>query len=558
MKRRAPPRKRRDEAPQPTPKRPKGRLVTVEDGVRLSESRLWDLQRAFFARQDPGAWSRGPVPSYVTSNAFIARAAARVVGGFLDDVRAGRLGPIDPRAPIHALELGAGSGRFAYGVLRQLEAGAAADPRAEPRVRYVITDFDPAPVQALRQHERLRPFVKSGLLDFGVLDLEAPGPVTLLESGEVLQPSARGNPLAVLANYVLDGVRTDAFEVRDGQLFESRVRLRCPEGVNPRVPGSLRRLIVSFARAPLPESPFGDAEWDALLRDVAAQLPDSHFLFPASALRLLRHLRGVGGGRLLLLAADRGHVHREALEGIGEPQVVRHGSVSLDVNFHVLAEHARATGGAALLPAHHPTHLATVGLLWGCPRPDASRTGAAYREHYQAGGPEDLYLVKEAVERHAQRLDVEHGLAWLRLCAWDPEVFLACAPAFLERVDDAEDLERPDLLGAARRVREAYFPLRGDPDVHLALAELMQALDALPEAAELCEESLRLHGRKPEALHRLATCLVGLHRRPAARALLDEALALAPDFRDARVMRATLAADSRRRGASQRGRKRKT
>lgn len=542
--------KRPAEAPDPPQKRPKGRLVTVEEGVRLSESSLWDLQRAFFVKQDPGAWSRGRVPSYVTSNAFIARAAARVIGGFLDDCEGGRLGAIDGRGPIHVLELGAGSGRFAYGVLRGLGARASVASRSGPSVRYVVTDFDPAPVQALRENARLQPFVKSGLLDFAVLDVEAPGPVKLIESGETLRPSPGGNPIVALANYVLDGIHTDAFQVRGGELFESRVRLQCPKGVDPRDPACLPRLVVSFQPAPLGLSPCGDAELDGLLHDVAVRLADGHFLFSAPALRFLRHLRSVGGGRLLFLAADRGHVHEDSLRGLDAPQIMRHGSVSLDVNFHVLAEHARASGGIALLPAHHPTHLATVGLLWGCSRTDVSRTSEAYREHFEAAGPEDLYLLKETIEQHAKGLDVERGLAWLRVSAWDPEVFLGCAPTFLEHVDEAAPTVRLDLLDACRRVREAYFAIAGDLDVPLALAELLQVLDVLPEAAELCEESLRLHGRTPETLHRLATCLSGLQRLPEARALLDEALSLAPGFEAARAMKVALAADLRRRGGA--------
>jgi tetratricopeptide (TPR) repeat protein len=540
------PRKRPAEAPDPPQKEPRGRLVTVEEGVRLSASCIWDLQRAFFAQQDPRAWSRGRVPSYVTSNAFMARAATRVVGGFLEDAAAGRLGPIDPRSPLHVLELGAGSGRFAYGVLRELAARTRSAARPGPEARYVITDFHPGPLQALRSNPRFQLFVKRGLLDFAVVDAEAPGDVALLESGETLRASRGANPLVAVANYVLDGIRADAFEVRDGVLFENLVRIRCPPQVDPKDPASLPRLLVSFAPAPLGSSPCGDPELDALLRSLAARLPDGAFLFPTSALRLARHLRSLGGGRLLFLAADRGHVHEAALHGLDAPVLMRHGSVSLDVNFHALAAQARASEGLALLPPHHPTHLATIGLLWGCADADASRAARAYREHFASGGPEDLYLLKETIERAPGRLDIEHGLAWLRASAMDPEVFLSCAPGFLDGVDEAGPTVREDLLDAARRVCEAYFPVAGDADVLLALAELLQALDALPEAAALCEESLRLHGRNPENLHRLATCVVGLGRAGEAKALLDEALALAPRYEPARAMRRTLAGGPRR------------
>jgi hypothetical protein len=518
--------------------------VVVEDGVRLSESSLWDLQRAFFARQDPTAWSAGRVPSYITSNAFMARAAAQVVLGFLDDCREGRLGTVGPRADV--LELGAGSGRFAYGVLRELERRLATAPEGTPRVRYVLTDLDQAPLDALRANPRLARFVASGMLDFAVLDAEAEGspPLRLMESGENL---SGGGPLVVLANYVFDGIRTDAFEVRDGVLLESRLRLACPEGLDPKDPASLPKLVTTFEPEPAADAPYGDPEWDALLQGYAARLSDGHLLVPIATLRLLRRLRAMAGGRLLVLASDRGHVHEAALLGLEPPHLARHGSFSLDVNFDALARHAAATGGHALLPTHHPAHLATVGLLWGAREP--GRAAQAYADAFDHGGPEDLYLLKKTLERQTERLDVERALAWLRLSAHDSEVFLRCAPTLLAGLDAAPPTLRLDVLDAARRAHEAFFPTGERGDVAFVLGELFQALDAVPEAEVLFEESARLHGRTAQTLHRLALCASALHRLPDALALVEEALRVEPDFEMARAMRIALQAELKRRPA---------
>ena len=532
----------REEAPDPRPTGRPGPLVVVEDGVRLSESRVWGLQRAFFAAQDPAEWSRSRVPSYVTSNAFIARAAARVVLGFLDDAREGRLGPVPPRVDV--LELGAGSGRFAHGVLRELERRLSTLPEGTPRPRFVLTEFDEAPLRALRANPRLARFAAKGLLDFAVFDAEGEGPVRLLESGDVL-PARGSAPLVVLANYVFDGIRTDVFQVSEGQLLESRLRLACPAALDPSDPACLPKLVTTFEPAPAEEAPYGDPEWDALLRAHAERLSEGHFLFPIATLRLLRRLRAMSGGRLLVLASDRGHVHEAALLGLEEPYLARHGSFSLDVNFHALAQHAHASGGHALLPSHHPAHLATVGLVWGLPV--GSRAAQAYLEAFDEGGPEDLYLLKKTLERQTERLDVERALAWLRLAAWDTEVFLRCAPTLLAGLDAAPPTLRLDLLDAARRVDEALYPIGEREDAAFVLGEILQALDAVPEAERLFLESARLHGRTAQTLHRLALCASAQHRLPEALALVEEALRVEPGFEMGRAMRIALQAEGRRR-----------
>lgn len=539
----------REEAPDPRPTGKTGPMVVVEDGLRLSASRLWRLQRAFFAQTDPRAWAKSRVPSYITSNAFMARAVARVVGAFLEDVAAGRLGAFDASQPVHVVELGAGSGRFAYGALRELAAHQQSAARAGVRVRYVLTDLAPAGVAALREEPRFARFVEAGLLDFAVFDAEAPGDVRLLVSGEMLRAGKQANPLVVVANYFFDGIPADLFEVRGGLLRESHVRLTCPEGADPESPSTLGRFGVSFEPGPVAAAPYDDPALDALVVGLGERLAEGHFLFPVAGLRLLRHLRAMGAGRLLLLAADRGHVHEDSLLALDPPHLERHGSFSLDVNFHALALEAAATRGLAMLPAHHPTHLATTAFLWGARDAETTRTREAFERELAAGGPEDLFVLKGALQRQKDRLDVERALAWLRTSAWDPEVFHILAPTLLAAIPAAHPTVRLDVLDATRRAREAYYPIGEERDIPYALGELLDALDALPEAERAYEDSLTLYGPMPDTLHRLAGCALALHRHEDALARLEEALALDPAHDGARAMRVTVLAEMRRRPA---------
>lgn len=521
--------------------------VVVEDGIRLSASRLWRLQREFFARTDPAAWSASRVPSYVTTNAFVARAMARMVAAFLEDVAAGRLGVFDARRPIHIVELGAGSGRFAYGFLRELETRLGGLARAGVDARYVVTDLAAAPIEVLRRNPRFAPFVKSGLVEFAVFDAEAHDPIRLAGSGDVIEPARGANPLVAIANYFFDGIPADVFEVQGGVVRESHLRLSAPEGVDPDDPASLGRFATTFEPGPVAVAPYEDAELDALVASLGSRLAEGHFLFPVASLRLLRHLRACGGGRLLVLAADRGHVHEEALLGLEPPHLERHGSFSLDVNFHALAEHARATGGHAMLPAHHPSHLATVGLLWGAQAAQRTRTHEAFDDALDAGGPEDFYVLKRTLERQKDRLDVERALAWIRASAWDGEVFHICVPAILAQIDAAPPGQRLDLLDAARRVRERYYPIGEERDVPFALGQLFDALDALPEAMASYRESMSLRGESADTLHRLAVCASSLHHLEEALAYVERALSIDPTYEPARAMRVALGADLRRR-----------
>src|SRR5690242_11625574 len=87
-----------------------GPLFEVETRQRLSRSILWKLQRSYFHRAGIEAWRGAAVPHYVTNNPALAHAYAEVFLGFLRDARA----ELDPAEPVTIVELGAGSGRFAY------------------------------------------------------------------------------------------------------------------------------------------------------------------------------------------------------------------------------------------------------------------------------------------------------------------------------------------------------------------------------------------------------------------------------------------------------------
>src|SRR5262245_21134100 len=96
-----------------------GPQYVLEGPRRLSESIVWRLQREFYTRVGPEAWKPKGVPSFVTNNAFIARAYARVAVALLRDLL--RTGTLDARQPLHVFELGGGAGRFTYLFLRALQ-----------------------------------------------------------------------------------------------------------------------------------------------------------------------------------------------------------------------------------------------------------------------------------------------------------------------------------------------------------------------------------------------------------------------------------------------------
>src|SRR5713226_5804863 len=151
-------------------------MYVLESAVPLAQSLVWRLQRTFYGDQGIAAWSRSHVPQSVTTSPIIARAYARIVFGFWRDIKSS----LDPSQPVYFVELGAGSGRFAYRFLKAFTALLEGSTDAHQRFVYVMTDASAPIVEFWRHNPRLRPFVDAGVLDFAHFDVLELGPLALL------------------------------------------------------------------------------------------------------------------------------------------------------------------------------------------------------------------------------------------------------------------------------------------------------------------------------------------------------------------------------------------
>jgi hypothetical protein len=76
---------------------------------------------SFYDRKGVESWSQGIVPHFITCNAFIGRAYAKVLLGFLHDCASSNAClPLTVSESLYIVELGAGSGKFSFFILKVL------------------------------------------------------------------------------------------------------------------------------------------------------------------------------------------------------------------------------------------------------------------------------------------------------------------------------------------------------------------------------------------------------------------------------------------------------
>jgi len=274
--------------------------------------------------------------------------------------------------PVTIVEVGAGTGRLAFLVLRELMEAAERWPAAlcapttpsAPGVapvrapfRWVLTDIAEESTAYWRGHEALAPYFDAGLASAAVFDAEHDSRLVLVGSGTVLEAGSLANPMVIVSNYIFDTLRQDAFRVVEGQLQEALATLYSsrPEDAPAVAAGApphdlIRHLRVGWSYRPVtPADAFpADPHLQTALAVLAARLPNSSHNIPVGGIDAVNRLLPLARGRGMLLAGDKAYNHAEELVGVRDPHVAVHGSFSFMVNFHALRVYALARGGFAL------------------------------------------------------------------------------------------------------------------------------------------------------------------------------------------------------------------
>jgi hypothetical protein len=519
--------------------------VVLETDVPLSQSLIWRLQRDFYAQRGLKAWTEDLVPSYITNNPFIAEIYAQIVAGFISDcMNLPQKGPrpLSPENPLRILELGAGTGKFSYLLLRKLTTLLQARKIPPQIVRYSMADCSENLLAEWRANRYLAEFVKAGILEFQLHRAEEDN------SSRAGSPDLTGQgtgPLVVIANYVFDSLPQDAFVIAGGEISEALVttRLGAAASAGPEGP-KLSNLQLSFKNAAVPPGRYPDKSWNEILEHYRSRLPAATVLFPSAALGALQQLSSSSDGRMLVLAADKGFVREDDLALLqGPPHLEFHASsncFSQTVNFDAITRYFYGLGGDWLLPQKHFSSLNICAFLARLPGDEFPVTRKSYEQALAGFGPDDLFALMSWLDAHLEEVSVVQALALLRLTRWDTTALLRLFPVIARQLRSVAG-ERHDLRQAVLNTWANHYPVSPAENLlafncGVILLELRFFAEALP----LFKASEQALGRTATTSYNLGLCALGLGRSTDALAYMIEACDLDPSFEPARSSRARL------------------
>lgn len=465
----------------------------IQNPVRLSDSKIWEIQRSYFETMGISAWKE-EVPFYISSNALIGQRYANLVFQFMQDYA--EQYPDDLSSSFYIVELGSGTGKFSYYFLRAL-AQLLSLNHSNFRFCYIITDITQKNLDFCEKNPGLIPFLQNQQLDFASFNIETDTDFFLLKEQKYFSELKTTTPLIIVGNYVFDCVQQDAFEYDAGIFKEIKLGLssRYP---NFKIEGAkhLDDLKLQFESSEIkPEHYYEENALKVILKDYAAEFKDKKVtvMMPLGAFQFLENMHALTHGHFFMISGDKGIALSEKMPLLKNENLITYdGCYSFYVNFHAMGSYLKQMGGD-YYPTQHSNHF-KVNLFSGALSfSSLPRTRLAF-SRLEAVGPDEYCYIFDEFLTSSYRFSFKGLLSFLRLSEWDPIAYSVIHDRILELLPSVDKQIASDLPDDLRRVEENIYPINFGPDVHLQLGIYYQSLNEQDTALKHYEKSLEIFG----------------------------------------------------------------
>lgn len=509
-------------------------MPIVQKFTRFDESIVWSLLHRFYMEAGPAAWSNKIVPQRSTSNAFCADTYASIVASFFKELMAEG----NSKPPV-VIELGGGSGRFAWQFLNRLFNYHFSDDDPCPEFTYLLTDGSEKNIEGWRKKDRFAPLVESGVLDFAQLLIE-PDPVIRKADGEFKPADFADRPVIIVANYLFDSIAANMFRIKNHQIEQVFVQTESTERkFLDRPITSFQSISERFQSRPIKDdTPTGHPIIDAAIHSYAKRPGDFHVVVPQICMEFVEKFLD-RETPLLLLAGDLAYSDPSEFEL--ESPLIFDTYFAHYTNLHIFGEMFRAYGGDMQSQRHKDANFSCSLLSLPGKKKwqelSLGRTRETALALLKDFNPYDAHEIIELIENTAEDMSIRQAMALIRFSKFDPDVASACIPHLLFNIEQGEEeIDRAQLYETYMEAYRAYFPDGSENQFDCGVAQLLLRLEYHAQALQLMDHSIREFGESAPRLFALALAFFNLGDEDRAETAARKAAKLDPHFAPAQRM----------------------
>jgi tetratricopeptide (TPR) repeat protein len=484
---------------------------------------------------------------------------------------------LDESQPLYIVELGAGSGKFSYFMLKALDEMKYNCLFPFNKIIFVMTDFTQNNFNFWSNHTSLKPYFDSGHLDAAIFDAVQDTKINLWKSGKVLDVSSCVNPIVIVANYLFDTLYHDIFQVDKGELKEGLVSVGSkhafePDPLHPDIINRLDNLYSYNTISPISyyTNEEGDEESLSFILNwyknyYKEESEGASILLPIGAIRALRRLSKLSNERMIVISGDKGNNNPSQFVGLADPHIAIHGSFSLMVNYHAIGAWFSYHGGFSL---HNPQEEASLkvscfvldnGLKNNNPiqkldyhLSDTETTNDlfvnidrqrsikypslmfSFEESLNLFGPNDFFVLQKSLKDDMNGIPLRTVVSLLKLSDWDPDIFFKFRDCILQNSPTCSDKLRNDLCRGVPRIWINNYPLDSEKDIAFEIGRFYYGIKDFAKALEFYDMSVDTVGQHHVTCHNQGLCYYSLGQRDKALEHFKKASLIDPSYEKAR------------------------
>ncbi len=475
----------------------------VQSKTPFAKSLIWQLNRDYYQNAGINAWSEGVVPHQMTSNAKVGLTYAELIFAFLKDV-AVKYG-IEEK--VYILELGAGHGRLAFHILKQLDKLIQSFETQLPAYCYVLSDIVESNLSFFQNHPQLQSYLKDGKLDVAYFDAIGSNNLVLRKANFTIETNSLNVPIAAIANYFFDSIPNDLYYIKDGVMSMCSVSIDSRERPENEYTIDMMKdmkLIYHYDEVMTP--PYQPSEYNEILEKYRTLTKHTYLFYPNNSFQCIDNIKALSSEGLLLLSMDKGVHDAQGLDQKPKPDIISHGSFSLWVNFHALDSYCKKLGGQSHFSSFSNFHLEIGCMLFLSNGDSYSNTESAYTRVVDEFGPDDFNTIKRMVYANVASMSLKELIAVFRLSAYDSTIFTNLFPKVRHLSQQITHKERDRLVQTIDRVWDMYFHINESFDLAYESGGLLYDLGHYTKALLKFQQSLVLSGDKADVYYNIALC----------------------------------------------------
>lgn len=476
----------------------------IENPVRFSHSKLWEIQQNYFQTMGLAAWDN-QVPFYISSNMFIATQYASLLISAIQDWL--RLDSTLRSETFYFLEIGAGTGKFSYFFLKAFEKLLKIYELQDLKYCYIISDVASKNIEFCQKNPNFKPYIEAGNVDFANVDVLKNESIFLLNKKIDYAEINAKTPLLVVANYIFDCVKVDLFKFDKTGIYEVQLGLSSRyKDFNINESKHLDDLRLQSKTEKIdPVHYYEDEILNELLIEAYQKFQGKEFCFsmPVGAIQFSKALSKMTQDRFFIVSGDRGLSSEEDLVLTDLKEVMAFNACfSCLVNFYVLKQFFQKIGGDALLSEGSVSFSINL-FSKGCSFNRSPMITHYFNTAVKEMGPREYCDFYSTFHAHSYRFTAESVLSFLKTSQYDPNAYACIHDRIIELYSTLTPYMVREIELAVQSVRENIYYSPIEVNVFNLIGHFYMMREEYEDAIEVFKDSIVVFKENAEAYRML-------------------------------------------------------